>query len=116
MLHSFGGNRGIYGNMSSITVNPKIARAAAGSLFQGTGLTMEAIDQNPAMYELMNEVAMISGDEDKPISAESWVVSTYAIRRYNLGSSFEKQASAIAAWYQLLNNNYMSDSTAPCTL
>jgi hypothetical protein len=54
MLHDFGGNRDLYGNLTHIATAPVDARAAPGSTMVGTGLTMEAIEQNPVVYELMS--------------------------------------------------------------
>jgi hypothetical protein len=54
MLHDFGGNRDLYGNLTHIATAPVDARTAPGSTMVGTGLTMEAIEQNPVIYELMS--------------------------------------------------------------
>ncbi len=54
MLHDFGGNRDLYGNLTHIATAPVDARTAPGSTMVGTGLTMEAIEQNPVVYELMS--------------------------------------------------------------
>lgn len=111
MLHSFGGNRAIYGNITAIINEPILAKAAAGSLFLGTGLTMEAIDQNPIMYELMNEIAMLHHDES--VDESKWI-SEYATRRYNIAESPSSINHATDAWTLLHSNNYMQSSTLPC--
>ena len=41
MLHNFGGNRAIYGNLSELATGPIAARMTHGSTMIGTGLTME---------------------------------------------------------------------------
>jgi alpha-N-acetylglucosaminidase len=56
MLHNFGGTRGLYGNLSRIATGPLADHAVTGSTMNGIGITMEAIEQNPIMYELMLEM------------------------------------------------------------
>ena len=53
MLHNYGGIRGIYGNLTTIANNPIDARQAPGSTMVGVGMTPEAIEHNPIMYDLM---------------------------------------------------------------
>ena len=53
LLHNFGGMRGIYGNLDVIGTDPFAAASTAGSTFAGVGLTPEAIEQNPVVYDLM---------------------------------------------------------------
>ena len=53
MLHNFGGLPGIYGNLTTIATAPIDARLAKGSTMVGTGMTPEAIEQNPVVYDLM---------------------------------------------------------------
>ena len=60
MLHNYGGRRGIYGNMSDISIRPVTDYNQYSSMV-GTGLTMEAIDQNLIIYELLLEMAWRGG-------------------------------------------------------
>ena len=53
LLHNFGGNRGIYGNLTTIANNPVEVRNTPGSTMVGVGMTPEAIEHNPVVYELM---------------------------------------------------------------
>ena len=53
LLNNFGGMRGIYANLSGITQAPLAALADPRSTMVGIGLTPEAIEQNPVMYDLM---------------------------------------------------------------
>ena len=53
LLHNFGGMRGIYGNLDAIGSGPITAATTKGSTFAGIGLTPEAIEQNPVVYDLM---------------------------------------------------------------
>lgn len=53
MLHNYGGTRGIYGNLNTIATGPVTAKATSGNTMVGTGMTPEAIEHNPVMYDLM---------------------------------------------------------------
>ena len=53
LLHNYGGTRGIYGNLTTIAIDPLIALKAPGSTMVGTGITPEAIEHNPVVYDLM---------------------------------------------------------------
>ena len=59
MLHNHGGIRGIYGNLTSIGNDPVDARLATGSTMVGVGMTPEAIEHNPIVYDLM--VSFVEG-------------------------------------------------------
>jgi len=54
MLNNFGGNTNLFGRMETVATEPANALHddKRGKL-SGIGLTMEAIEQNPVMYELM---------------------------------------------------------------
>lgn len=53
LLHNYGGTRGIYGNLTTIAVEPLLALRASGSTMVGVGMTPEAIEHNPVVYDLM---------------------------------------------------------------
>ncbi|HUC79355.1 MAG TPA: alpha-N-acetylglucosaminidase, partial [Flavisolibacter sp.] len=101
MLHNFGGNINLSGLMSNVARAPSAAlhNPAAGKLL-GVGLTMEAIEQNPVMYELMMENVW----REEPIDLETWLPG-YAFRRYS-----KKNAAAEKAWH-LLRHSVYADST-----
>lgn len=100
MLHNFGGNINLYGRMEQVAREPSAAlnHPEAGKL-SGIGLTMEAIEQNPVMYELMLE-NMWRRD---PIDLDTWL-EAYTLRRYGKNSR-----SANEAW-QLLRQTVYRDS------
>ena len=58
MLHNYGGIRGIYGNLTTIGNDPIDARLTNGSTMVGVGMTPEAIEHNPVMYDLMVSTCM----------------------------------------------------------
>ena len=89
----------MYGNLTNLSVEPLAAKAAQPKLFVGTGLTMEAIDQNPVVYEFMTEVSK-SQTVMKP---ESWV-SSYLLRRYGL-TGYEASMADLA-WKILFEAAY----------
>lgn len=57
MLLNFGGNVGLHGRMDTVIDEYyKALNSAHGENLKGTGLTMEGIENNPVMYELMSEL------------------------------------------------------------
>ncbi len=97
MLQNFGGNISLFGRMRHVAADPSIALHDPESKnMMGIGLAPEAIEQNPAVYELMLENVW----RDNPIDAEAWL-NDYAARRYG------KNLSGInEAWKILLNTVY----------
>jgi alpha-N-acetylglucosaminidase len=92
MLHNFGGNISLFGRMDGVASGPAAARHdSASGLMQGIGLTMEAIEQNPVLYELMTAHVW----RDAIIDPAQWLVS-YVTNRYG-----RPDKSAIAAWDRL---------------
>ena len=53
LLHNFGGTRAIYGNLTTIATSPVQSLHAQGSTMVGVGITPEAIEHNPVVYDLM---------------------------------------------------------------
>lgn len=115
MLHNYGGSRALYGNLTLLANDPIEVQKTVPDYFLGTGLTMEAIDQNPVVYELMSEV---SHYRTAPNVTE-WVES-YVTRRYGLNHpdvTAEQKKLAIVAWLGLLENNYEGETPVchhPC--
>ncbi|HSC37537.1 MAG TPA: alpha-N-acetylglucosaminidase [Chitinophagaceae bacterium] len=97
MLHNFGGNISLYGRMNNVANDPVNAHhSPAAGRMEGIGLTPEAIEQNPALYELMLEHVW----NDKNIDLDSWL-KDYAHRRYGA-----KNEDAEKAWMVLKNTVY----------
>lgn len=97
MLHNFGGNTGMFGRLESIASKPAETRkdANSGNLV-GIGLTPEAIEQNPVVYELMMENIW----RENPIKLDEWL-DAYIARRYG-----EKNNDASKAWEILKKTVY----------
>ena len=105
LLLFFIGSRAIYGNLTLIASTPIEVLNQTPTTFYGIGLTMEAIDQNPVVYELMIEM----GFNAKPVSVLPWIES-YINRRYGLKNpsvSSTSVSNALAAW-EILTLYYYS--------
>lgn len=107
LLHNYGGRRDLYGNLTAIASQPQLDYATMGSsAMVGLGITPEAIEQNPIVYELFLENAWRL---EQPLSreqVEQWT-QAYAARRYGIDS-----AEAREAWGQLVQSVYSDPSTA----
>ncbi|ACU05596.1 Alpha-N-acetylglucosaminidase [Pedobacter heparinus DSM 2366] len=97
MLHNFGGRLSMFGDMSRIGNDPAAAlKNDQRGKMSGIGLTMEGIEQNPAIYSLMLEHIW----NDKPIDLDNWLKG-YAQRRYG-----KRNSNAEKAWEVLKNTVY----------
>lgn len=100
MLHNFGGNINMYGRMEQVAKEPAAALKNPNSgKLSGIGLTMEGIEQNPVIYELMLENVW----QQEPIELDSWL-QAYALRRYG------KTSKAVNSAWQLLKETVYRDS------
>ena len=78
MLHNFGQNITMSGNVMSVASDPAEALADPSSgKMMGIGLTMEGIEQNPAIYALMLENVW----RDEPIVVDAFL-KDYLLNRY----------------------------------
>lgn len=77
MLHNFAGNVEMYGILDSIASGPVDARKSENSTMVGVGMSMEGIEQNPVVYDLMSEMAF----QHNKVDVESWI-HLYSKRRY----------------------------------
>jgi alpha-N-acetylglucosaminidase len=97
MLHNFGGNTNLFGRMETIANEPaKALKDGKRGNLQGIGLTMEGIEQNPVMYELM----MANTWNHDIIDLNEWLPK-FVRNRYGV-----ENADAIAAWNILRNTVY----------
>ena len=89
MLHNFGGNISLFGRMDGVAAGPAEAlHDSASGRLKGIGLTMEGIEQNPVLYELMTRHVW----QNTPIDLDQWIRS-YIGNRYG-----QAPASALKAW------------------
>ena len=78
MLNNFGGNVNLFGRMDGVAQGPAAAwNNPAKKRMEGIGLTMEAIEQNPVIYELMMDHTW----RTTPIDLDAWL-PRYARNRY----------------------------------
>jgi alpha-N-acetylglucosaminidase len=57
MLHNFAADFEMYGVLDMVASGPIDARLSANSTMVGVGMSMEGIEQNPIVYDLMSEMA-----------------------------------------------------------
>lgn len=97
LLHCFGGTNGLYGSLDTVAVNPirDLNNPLSGRM-RGIGLSMEAIDQNPVIYELMLDNVW----SNDPINVRSWL-KQYCTNRYG-----QFNATLYSAWLNLYRTVY----------
>ena len=97
MLNNFGGNINLFGKMDKVASEPALAlNDTASRRLVGIGLTMEGIEQNPVVYELMMEHTWRSS----PVPLHTWLAE-YVRNRYG-GSNDE----LLRAWEILRQTAY----------
>lgn len=103
MLNNFGGNNVVHGLMDSIANNPArdLKHPRANNLV-GIGLTMEAIETNPVVYEMMMENVW----SREPLKIDGWLKG-YARRRYGANND-----NVNKAWYILKRTAYSDSLTS----
>ena len=77
-LHNFGGNPGMWGNLTHLLQRPQEDIANSNGTMIGIGITMEAIEQNYVVYEAVLENKWLDG---KVENISKWV-EDYSSRRY----------------------------------
>jgi alpha-N-acetylglucosaminidase len=89
MLHNYGGNNSLFGRMDAVAKEPATAlHDPQSGKMVGIGLTMEAIEQTPVLYELM----MQNTWQDVPVNLDEWLPG-YIYNRYGV-----QNADALEAW------------------
>ncbi|KAG6574626.1 Alpha-N-acetylglucosaminidase [Phytophthora cinnamomi] len=100
VLHNFGGNTGMRGDLPTLGAAPVLAKRAGNGTMVGVGLTMEGIFQNYVVYDLTLQMAWV----DSPLDMSEWVPK-YAAQRYHTQNEHVERA-----W------NYLSRSVYNRTL
>lgn len=104
MLLNYGGNVGLHGKMSHLIDGFfKAKESSFGRTMKGVGMTMEGIENNPVMYELLCELPWHAQRFDK----DSWLKS-YVTARY--GKSCPELQKA---WNILSNSIYNCPAESP---
>ena len=97
MVHNFGGNISMFGRMDGVAVGPAEAlHDKASGHMAGIGLTMEGIEQNPVMYELLTQHVW----QNEPVDLNQWI-GWYLNNRYGISDT-----NAIKAWEVLRQTVY----------
>ncbi|EKX45295.1 hypothetical protein GUITHDRAFT_51145, partial [Guillardia theta CCMP2712] len=105
MLHSFGGNSGMYGRLQVISKDPVVAKKESQTMV-GVGITTEGIEQNPVVYEMMAEMRW----REQEVDVMSWV-EKWADRRLGPEASRERKALGEEAWRELASTVYSCPGT-----
>ena len=95
-LHNFGGRINLHGDLRLLASNQYAQARSKWPNVCGSGLFMEAIEQNPVYYDLAFEMPL-HGDT---VDVEAWL-GQYAVRRYGAASSAAREA-----WMCLLAGPY----------
>jgi alpha-N-acetylglucosaminidase len=97
MVHNFGGNISMFGRMDGVAAGPAVAlHDIASGRMVGIGLTMEGIEQNPVMYELLTQQVW----QNESVELNKWL-EFYTTNRYGLLDS-----NLIKAWQVLRQTAY----------
>ncbi len=86
-LHNFGGRINMHGDLRLLASNQYMTALKQYPNVCGSGLFMEAIEQNPVYYDLAFEMPLHKGE----VAIEEWL-KQYANRRYGAVSSSAQQA------------------------
>lgn len=101
MLLNYGGNVGLFGKLQHVVDEFYKARNSRfSSTMRGIGLTMEGIENNPVMYELVCDLPWSTADADRIVWSQ-WL-SRYVQARYGNVSN----PNVIAAWLLLARSIY----------
>ncbi|KAI5010321.1 hypothetical protein ZWY2020_012458 [Hordeum vulgare] len=76
MLHNFAADFEMYGVLDAVASGPIDARLSENSTMVGVGMSMEGIEQNPIVYDLMSEMVF----HHRQVDLKVWV-ETYPTRR-----------------------------------
>ncbi|CAN1777698.1 NAGLU [Linum perenne] len=98
MLHNFAGNIEMYGLLDSVAYGPVQARLSINSTMArisfyrrkssvGVGMSMEGIEQNPIVYDLMSEMSF----QQNKVDVKAWI-DLYATRRYGQSTPLVQDA------------------------
>jgi alpha-N-acetylglucosaminidase len=80
MVHNFGGNISMFGRMDGVALGPAEAlHDKFSGKMVGIGLTMEGIEQNPVLYELLTQQVW----QNEPVDLNKWL-EFYTTNRYGI--------------------------------
>lgn len=94
MLLNFGGNEGLFGKLDYVAEAYDSARRS-DTPPAGIGLTMEGINNNPVMYELVSELPWSTGRVDTRRWLRSYLESRYGGSSANIDSAWTLLAGSV---------------------
>lgn len=105
-IHNFGARFSVHGDLRRLAadIGTLADDAHPPDAFCGTGIATEAIENNPAFYELATDAVWQVPD------VEGWV-ARFARRRYRLAPGSEADGVARRAWERLLGTLYREGAT-----
>lgn len=95
-LHNFGGRINLHGDLHLLASNQYVLASSSSPNVCGSGLFMEAIEQNPVYYDLALEMPT----HNTQVNLNEWL-QKYAERRYGA-----KSENSLKAWILLSNGPY----------
>lgn len=96
MLLNYGGNVGLHGKMQHVIDEYFEARSTGfGKTLKGVGMTMEGIENNPVMYELLCELPWHSEKFSKDEWLKDYVTSRYGNFNQNLYEAWVRLGNSI---------------------
>lgn len=96
VVHNFGQRSGLFGDLRAIVDGFDAARGgAAAAQLRGIGLTMEGLDTNPAVYDLVTDLAWRETPHDVPGWLAGWAARRYGSDDERLGSAWRLLADTV---------------------
>lgn len=102
-LHDFGGANGLFGDIQSINMGPDMARQFPNSSMIGIGLSMEGINQNELLYELMLEKSWRPALDWRDMP--KWI-QNFTVLRYTRPQSTPVYIDLRSIWHRVISVLY----------
>ncbi|KAI0150826.1 glycoside hydrolase family 89 protein [Xylariaceae sp. FL1272] len=110
-LHGYGGNYGLYGQILNVTENSIAAVDNSSNTLVGFGLTMEGLEGNEIMYDLLLDQAFSPTPIDTEVYFHDWVATRYGASGPNVPKA------AYEAWEMVrptvFNNTNLTGNAVP---
>ncbi|KAG0243069.1 hypothetical protein BGW41_002931 [Actinomortierella wolfii] len=99
MLNNFGGGQGLYGTLPALLTEPFVGYNHPAKSMRGMGITMEGIDNNEFLYQLILDLPWHRADQQatNPVSG-SELLNAYIRRRYGPNQT---TPAMLEAWQKL---------------
>uniref|UniRef100_A0A3Q7GFN7 Alpha-N-acetylglucosaminidase C-terminal domain-containing protein n=1 Tax=Solanum lycopersicum TaxID=4081 RepID=A0A3Q7GFN7_SOLLC len=104
MLHNFAGNVEMYGVLDAVGSGPVEARTSENSTMVGVGMSMEGIEQNPVVYDLMSEMAFQHSPVDVKFK-QMYVKNCVSYKKVSKVLCFHGQDSSSLQDFAMLTNS-----------